>query len=126
MLVAGAVARSMIVGRVHAPGRQVFTGNIGRDESTIAVRRHHTVRARLDQAHNYIGIVDRHVLVIDLRWICRSSSRFVARQGNWVNIASMVMEMLLCKNRLSRSYCIISDRLLSFAEEKDPGLLQCL
>lgn len=29
MFLARAVARSMIVGRVHAPGRQVFTGNKG-------------------------------------------------------------------------------------------------
>src|SRR5437588_357974 len=67
-LKAGAIAGRMIIGRVYAPGMQVLTGYIGRDKITAVMPRHIPMCPLLYQAHNDIGIVDRHVLVIDLRF----------------------------------------------------------
>src|SRR5437762_9950064 len=56
----------MIVSRIHSPGMQIFTGYVGRDKCAVAMGRHDTMSARLNLAHNYIGIVDGHALIIDL------------------------------------------------------------
>src|SRR2546421_661630 len=80
MLEARAVASGMIVSRIHSPGMQIFPGYVGRNKCTVAMRRHDTMSARLNLAHNYVGIVDSHALIILLRFATAQEIGQVNRQ----------------------------------------------
>src|SRR2546422_5499245 len=68
VLEAWAIAGWVIVLGIHMPGRGILSRNISADKLSITVTRHHTVYPLLDSAHDEISKVDRHVLVVHLRF----------------------------------------------------------
>ena len=48
-------------------GQVCFIGDNGSDTFTLAVSRHHTMRAFLNETHHQVSTVDRHVLVKRIR-----------------------------------------------------------
>src|SRR6266702_6018505 len=96
MLEARAVSSGMIVGRIHAPRRQVFTGYVSRNKRAAAVCRHDTMSARLNLAHNHVGIVDGHVLIIHFRFATAQEIGQVNRQkaDTWEAFSKLIGQEL--------------------------------
>src|SRR5437667_154414 len=79
----------MIIFGIDATGRNVFPRNICTDELTSAISSHYAIRTLFNHTHNEIGIVDRHMLIVDLRFAATQKVGQVDRQkaypGNTVS-----------------------------------------
>ena len=80
VLKARAVASGMIIGRVDAPGWVVFARDIGLNISAIAVRCHYAMNTPLYATHHQVGIEDRHMFVVGIRFAAAQEIGQVNRQ----------------------------------------------
>src|SRR6266566_4491920 len=80
MLKTWTVTGLVIVFRIHTPSRQILTGDICIDKYPLTVCCHHAMHTIFDRTHNQVGIVNRHMLVVDLRFATAEEIRKVNRQ----------------------------------------------
>src|SRR6266481_6320202 len=79
---------------MHTSSRQILTGDICRDKTSLTVCCHHAIPTIFDRTHNQVGIVNRHVLVVDLRFATAQEIREVNRQEaySWDALAEFVCQ----------------------------------
>ena len=80
VLEAWAITGGMVVGGIYAPGRETFIRDIGRDKFSVSMRGHDAVHALFNEAHHQVGVEDRHVLVVGIRFATAQEIGQVNRQ----------------------------------------------
>src|SRR5436305_14051660 len=70
----------MIIFGINATRRNIFAGDISTDKLAIAISSHHAIRTLFNHTHNKIGVVDGHVLIVDLRFAATQEIGQVDRQ----------------------------------------------